>query len=74
MCTHYTCIYTIYTPLNTSNYPIYTLNTPYTTGVRESAGSLLVTAMTAAGCVLHGVLRNTFDATGFFVLSVNGYV
>ena len=43
-------------------------------GVRESATGLLVTALTAAGCVLHGVLRNTFDATGFFVLSVNGYV
>ena len=28
MCTHYTCIYTIYTPLNTSKHPIYTLNTP----------------------------------------------
>ena len=29
MCTHYTCIYTIYTPLNTSKHPLYTLYTPY---------------------------------------------
>ena len=26
MCTHYTCIYTIYTPLNTSKHPKYTLS------------------------------------------------
>ena len=28
MCTHYTCINTIYTPLNTSIHPKYTPNTP----------------------------------------------
>ena len=28
MRTHYTCIYTIYTPLTTSIHPKYTLNTP----------------------------------------------
>ena len=34
MCTYYTCIYTIHTPLNTSKHPLNALYTPYTHNCR----------------------------------------